>query len=80
MRTLENLKVIMHGLRKQIRIKYKPMTDQVLYDICDLSGRIILTGSIIKEETLISVNDLMSNQYIILILDGDQAISKKFSL
>ncbi len=89
MNTNENLKLLnslpdklvveVTGINR-IEISYTPKTERTLFDICDLNGRILKTGGITKEHTAVDVSDLFDDQYILLILDGDQLCSKKFKL
>ncbi|MFT4660199.1 MAG: hypothetical protein ACI8XB_000459 [Patiriisocius sp.] len=78
MKTLETVGVIVHGLQKLIKLDYQPISQKAMYDICDLNGRVILSGNIQDEITQINISDLISKQYILLILDGDMAVSRKF--
>lgn len=66
--------------KTNIEIGYTPKTDRTLFDICDLNGRILKTGGISDSSTQVDVSDLFEDQYILLILDGDQLCSKKFSI
>ena len=58
-------------------IKYSPRTDRTMYDLCDLNGRVIKTGSIEREETVLDISSLNGSKYVMLIVDGDQVISKR---
>jgi hypothetical protein len=66
--------------KSSIEISYTPKTDRTLYDICDLNGRILKTGGISDSKTQVDVSDLHEDQYILLVLDGDQLCSKKFTI
>jgi hypothetical protein len=89
MNTAENLRLLnslpdklvveITGVNR-IEITYTPKTERTLFDICDLNGRILKTGGITKANTSVDVSDLYDDQYILLILDGDQLCSKKFRL
>jgi hypothetical protein len=59
---------------------YKPRTDRALFDICDLNGRILKTGEVDKKDTKVKVAELHEDQYILLVLDGDEAASKRFEI
>ncbi len=63
-----------------LTVMYKPLTDRALFDLCDLNGRILVTGEIKQERTKVDVTDLYPDQYILLILDGDKVCSAKFSI
>lgn len=78
--TFDRLEVKLFADGRKLGVKYRPQTERTLYDICDLNGRVILTGGIYDENTDINVNDLNEDQYIILILDGDKVCSKKFRI
>jgi hypothetical protein len=66
--------------KTSIEIGYTPKTDRTLFDICDLNGRILKTGGISNSNTQVDVSDLFEDQYILLVLDGDQLCSKKFTI
>jgi len=76
----EIIKIQFHGNNPSMTIEYHPTTDRTLYDICDLNGRIVQTGSIEKKFTEVDISDLSGSSYILLILDGDRVISRKFKL
>ncbi len=65
---------------KRMTISYGPKTDRALFDICDLNGRILVTGEITDVKTSVEISDLYPDQYILLVLDGDKVCSTKFSL
>jgi len=80
MKTLESVQVLVSGFKKQIEVNYEPINEKALYDICDLNGRVILSGQISQEVTYINISDLIQKKYILLILDGNNAISRKFQI
>jgi len=59
---------------------YSPKTTRALFDICDLNGRILKTGEIAEQDTKVKVAELHEDQYILLVLDGDEAASKRFEI
>lgn len=65
---------------EMLTVAYNPNTDRALYDVCDLNGRILLTGEIVEAKTQVEITDLYPDQYILLVLDGDKVCSTKFSL
>lgn len=81
----------MIGLQEQINlqtdlrqgfmhINYQRRTKRTIFDICDVCGRIIKTGLLRGQHTSIDIQDLEPDSYIFLILDGDRAISRKFTV
>ncbi len=58
-------------------VTYAPKTDRTIYDLCDLNGRVIRTGAIEKEETVLDISGLSARGYVMLIVDGDQVISQR---
>lgn len=64
--------------RNEVTIIYQPKTDRALYDVCDLNGRILITGEITDNPTSVEITDLYPEQYILLVLDGDKVCSTKF--
>ena len=63
-----------------LTFSYVPKTNRALFDICDLNGRILKTGEIGKDDTKVKVAELLEDQYILLVLDGDEAASKRFEI
>jgi len=65
---------------KTLTFSYAPKTNRALFDICDLNGRILKTGEIAQADTKVLVSELHEDQYILLVLDGDEAASKRFEI
>jgi len=63
-----------------LTFSYAPKTTRALFDICDLNGRILKTGEIAEVDTKVLVSELHEDQYILLVLDGDEAASKRFEI
>lgn len=80
MKTLETLQVAAQGLKKLLCLDYQPTHSDAIFNICDLTGRVVLKGDLKETERCINVTDLLSRQYILLILDGDNAVSRKFCI
>lgn len=66
--------------KAKLNVGYSRQTERTIFDICDLSGRIVKTGKLESDETVIPVKELENSHYIFLILDGDQVISRKFCM
>lgn len=67
--------------KQTIRIGYQPQTTRTLFDICDVSGRILKTGLIDSPKTEVQVKDLQEGmRYIVLVLDGDRVNTVQFKL
>lgn len=76
----EVLEIILDKKKEHLQVSYAPRTERTLYDICDLHGRILKTGDVQKARTRIDLQELYDDQYILLILDGDKILSKRFRL
>lgn len=63
-----------------LRVWYNPRTSHSIYDICDAEGSVIKTGEIQEEGVRIDVSDLEQDEYLLLILDGDDVVKKKVQL
>jgi hypothetical protein len=63
-----------------LKVAFQPASSTTIYDVCDLQGRILLTGEISSTETSIDLSGLDQSQYILLILDGDRVFTKKVQL
>lgn len=64
---------------KSLSITYSPKTTSALFDVCDLNGRILITGEIVNDVTAVEISELYPDQYILLVLDGDKVCSAKFT-
>ena len=78
-RLIRSLQLEMDTIRKRLRVKYHGKEDRVYFDICDLSGRIIRTGEMVTPEHSIDLKDLKGEDYIFLLLDGQDIRRKRFS-
>ncbi len=65
---------------ERLVVRYLPRTERTIYDLCDLNGRVIRTGKIAEEETILDISQLRGKNYVMLIVDGDQVISKRVTL
>lgn len=65
---------------ERLVVRYLPRTERTIYDLCDLNGRVIRTGKIAEEETILDISKLRGKKYVMLIVDGDQVISKRVTL
>lgn len=88
MNTLQEKTFKAHQNRLQVEVEssnslsitYAPNTSSALFDVCDLNGRILITGEIDKRVTAVEISELYPDQYILLVLDGDKVCSAKFSI
>ncbi len=76
----QRLKVEVNADQSYLEVDYKPSTEEALYDICDTNGRILKTGKMNGKGLRVAVNDLLSSAYILLILDGKDIRSKRFTI
>jgi hypothetical protein len=61
-------------------IHYSPKTERTLYDLCDLNGKVLRTGLISSEKTILEMAGLNAKKYVMLIVDGDRVLSQRISL
>jgi hypothetical protein len=66
--------------QNSMTINYTQQSDRSLYDICDMNGRILKTGKLESYSSTISLNGFENANYILLILDGNQMKSLKFTI
>lgn len=74
------LNIMIDEGQDKLNLEYKPKSEKPIYDICDEDGNIIKSGKLDLLRTEISVKDLFNAVYVLLILDGDQIRSKKFTI
>lgn len=65
---------------RHLNISYERRTERTIFDICDLNGRILKTGNMLKNCIKIPVKELVNNHYVLLVLDGDRVYSQKFCI
>ncbi len=63
-----------------LRVWYQPKSQRSLYDICDIDGSVIKTGELATDGARIDISDLQKDQYLFLILDGDNVVKRKLNL
>ncbi len=78
--TQEQIQIDMRINGDEMELDYTPKTNRTLFDICDVNGRILKTGQILKKLTTVLLNELDNDNYILLILDGDRVCSRRFSI
>ena len=57
-------------MRRRLRVHYRGRSEKVYFDICDLKGKIIKTGSFSSSHISIDLNSLLESDYIFLLMDG----------
>lgn len=77
---LDPLRLKLSPDQEVLEVNYNAQSEKPLFDICDLEGRIIKTGTISASNLSIRVSDLINEMYIFLILDGDEVRSKRFQI
>lgn len=65
--------------QEKLTFQYEPTTENTLYDLCSLDGRILATGKI-KEHQLISVDmsKFSKGHYNLFIMDGAHVHKRLF--
>ena len=64
-----------------LHLHYHPKTDYVHYDLCDVSGKIRLSGQMDKlSPTKANIQSLAEGDYQIFIIDGEEIIKKSIRL
>lgn len=76
----QKINLQMEVKKGKMHVNYKRNTNRTIYDICDAFGRILISGSMSDVKTAIDIKSLVPNSYIFLILDGDRAISRRFTV
>lgn len=66
---------------KYLLLYYNPKTEYVLYDLCDSSGKICLSGQIVKEPpTKANIQNLSEGDYQVFIIDGEEIVKKAIKI
>lgn len=76
----QKINLEMEVKKGKILVNYERRTARTIYDICDAFGRILISGNMSDMRTSIDIKSLVPNSYIFLILDGDRAISRRFTV
>lgn len=77
---LQRLRVEVSDDQRFLEIDYRPGSGEALYDICDTNGRILKTGKIKGRGLKVAITDLLSSAYVLLVLDGDEIRSRRFTI
>jgi hypothetical protein len=77
---LQRLRIQLTDDQRYLEVDYRPGTHDALYDICDTNGRIIKTGKMNGNRIKIAVSDLISSAYVLLVLDGENIRSRRFTI
>ena len=73
--------IIQKDLNEQIlQVWYEPRSERSIYDICDINGSVIKTGSLQEDGTRVDISELEKSEYLLLILDGEDILKRKISL
>lgn len=65
---------------KYLYLQFNRNTERTVYDICDIHGRILKSGTVEDDRVKISLGKLENNHYVVLVLDGDRVYNRKFTL
>lgn len=75
-----NFQLHIDRIERLLKFNYEPDTEQALFDICDISGRIVKTGSVQGPETSVRVTDLEGDDYYLMVLDGELSTIEPFHI
>ena len=65
----------------KIHIDYKSQSEQAIFDLCDMNGRIRLSGTIFpNQKKTVDVSRLKNGQYQVYIIDNGEIVKKLISL
>ena len=77
---MDELSLKKDGGDQILKVWYKPQTSHSIYDICDADGSVIKTGQMQAEGASIDISDLQKNEYLLMILDGDDVVKRRIRL
>lgn len=63
-----------------LMLDYEPGTAGALFDILDPHGNIVKTGHVRGPVTRVRITDLDGEEYIIMVLDGENSMMQPFQL
>jgi len=64
---------------RSLLIYYQPANLNVIYDICDLNGNILLSGAFGKQQpTVCKMENMVNGDYQLCIIDGERILKKVF--
>ncbi len=61
-------------------VNYSSTSEKTVYDICDLDGRILITGNLSNNKLKIKVSELLNAAYVFLVMDGDNIRIRRFQI
>lgn len=59
-----------------LKLHYSPVSEKVIFDICDQNGKICHSGTIDGDITICNVENISSGNYFVYVIDSGQ-IHKK---
>lgn len=59
-----------------LKLHYKPVSDNVIFDICDQNGKIYYSGNINGELTVCNIGEIAKGSYVVYVIDSGE-IHKK---
>ncbi len=63
-----------------LTLEYEPKTDRAIYDICDLMGNVVFSGTIKDHTTRIDISGIQAGEYLLLVLDGDEIAKERVKI
>lgn len=65
----------------KIYIDYQSQSDQAIFDLCDMNGRIRLSGTIVpNQKKSVDISRLKNGQYQVYVIDNGEIAKKLISL
>jgi len=72
------LRIEVDSQNRLLKVHYKPKGSRVYYDICDVKGKILLTGQLQDSDSNLDLSRLKEEEYVLLVLDGNHIKRKLF--
>jgi hypothetical protein len=72
------LRIEVDSVNKLLKVHYTPKGSRVYYDICDVKGKILLSGLLQESDTRLDLSRLKEEEYVLLVLDGNHIKRKLF--
>lgn len=63
-----------------LRLEYEPYTDRAIFDICDLNGKVMRTGTLDNPTTEVDISGFQEGEYLLLVLDGEKIVKQKIRI
>lgn len=75
-----SIRIRVDQVERLIMFDYEPGSDDALFDICDNEGHILKTGDVHGPVTQVQLTDVLGDELILMVLDGESSMVRSLDL